>query len=219
MDIRNFFEKEFEEIRLVHRLGRHLPHVWPDRTAMASLVDRSSGHFIYASTVIRYIQSPKHRPDDRLEVILRLRTPREEDRPYSQLDALYALIFAGVDSRDEIEKICLVLGILYFRSQLVGFFSDLNPDFTTIESLLEMKAGDLLLLLDPILSLIAIDDSQVRIIHKSLFDYLLDSTRGGHLPFDLARVHELAATHILTRKIVEDECGALLFHPNSSSLF
>jgi hypothetical protein len=73
MDIRNFLEKEFVDICRVHRLGKRLPDTWPGRTAITSIVERSSGHFIYASTVIRYIRSPKHRPDDRLEVILQLR--------------------------------------------------------------------------------------------------------------------------------------------------
>jgi hypothetical protein len=73
-----------------------------------------------------------------------------------------------------------------------------------------MKAGDLDLLLNPILSLIANDGGQVRILHKSLFDYLLDATRSGHLPFDLARAHEVVATHILTQMIVPEICGASL---------
>jgi hypothetical protein len=73
-----------------------------------------------------------------------------------------------------------------------------------------MKAGDLVLLLDPILSLIAIEDDQVRILHKSLFDYLLDLTRGGHLPFDLARVHESAASYILKQMIMKGSCGVSL---------
>jgi hypothetical protein len=118
----------------------------------------------------------------------------------------------GVESHGQLEKICLVLGILYFQSKRVGYFWRLGPDCTTIEELLEMKAGDLVLLLDPILSLVAIDGDKVRILHKSLFDYLLDFTRGGHLPFDLARVHELAATYILKQRIVKDLCGAFLFH-------
>jgi len=211
MDIRKFLEKEFAAIRRVHRLGQNLPLTWPDRKAIASLVERSSRHFIYASTVIRYIQSPKHRPDDRLEVILRLQPPRDRDRPYAQLDALYALIFQCVDTLGQLEKICLVLGILYFESKSAGVFKALTPDVNTIERLLEMKAGDLVLLLDPILSLISIDVDRVRILHKSLFDYLLDPTRGGHLPFDLARVHELAAMYILDG-IVKGVCGAFPFH-------
>jgi hypothetical protein len=214
-DIQRFFEKEFKEIRQVHRLRNRLPHDWPDRKAITSLVERSSGHFIYASTVIRYIQSPQHRPDDRLEVILRLRPPKKGDRPYAQLDGLYALIFEGVKDEDQLERICLVLGLLYLRSRSTGFFEDFDDNF---ECLLEMKAGDLVLLLDPILSLVAIDDSDVRILHKSLFDYLLDLERSGRLPFNLSRVHTLLATYILKQKILKDECGAFLF-PRSIRLF
>ena len=206
MDIRNFFEKEFEDIKKVHRLGHLLPQTWPDQEAITSLVERSSKHFVYASTVIRYIRSPQHRPDDRLEVILRLRSSQEGDRPYAQLDALYGLIFEGVESRVHLEKICLVLGILYFQSKEAGFLSAAR-DCTTIEALLDMKTGDLILLLDPILSLVAIDGDEIRIYHKSLFDYLLDFVRGGHLPFDLYRVHETAATYILTQKIAKAACS------------
>jgi hypothetical protein len=180
MDIRRFIEKEFAEIRRVHRLGRHLPRSWPDRNVMTSLVERSSAHFIYASTVIRYIRSRQRRPDDRLEVILRLRAPQEGDRPYAQLDALYAFIFEDVESQGQLEKICLVLVIIYF-----GFVR-----VCTIEEILEMRAGDLELLLDPILSLVSIDDDKVRILHKSLFDFLLDVDRSGQLPFDLPRALE-----------------------------
>ena len=209
MDIRKFLEKEFMDIREVHRLGNHLPHTWPDQQVISSLVERSSGHFIYASTMIRYIQSPKHRPDDRLKVILRLQSPQEGDRPYAQLDALYGLIFESVESRVQLEKICLVLGILYFQSKERDYFSYARGCIN-IEKVLGMKAGDLVLLIDPILSLVTIDGSQIRIYHKSLFDYLLDFGRGGHLPFDLYRVHEIAATYILTNEIATSACGKKL---------
>ena len=58
-----------------------------------------------------------------------------------------------------------------------------------------MKAGDLVLLLNPILSLISTDAQTVHILHKSLIHYLLDFTRSGHLPFDLA--HSVAAIRLL----------------------
>ena len=209
MDIRNFLEKEFVDIRRTHRLGKHLPHTWPDQQVINSLVERSSGHFIYASTVVRYIQCPKHRPDDRLEVILRLRPSQEGDEPYAQLDALYGLIFGSVESHVQLERICLVLGILYFQIKKCGFLSRAR-DCTMIESILRMKAGDLVLLLDPILSLVAIEGGEIRIYHKPLFDYLL--VRGSHLPFDLHRVHETAATYILTQKIAKAACGTFLLH-------
>jgi len=47
-----------------------------------------------------------------------------------------------------------------------------------------MIAGDLVLLIDPVLSLNTINEQgTVQIFHKSLFDYLLDLRCGGHLPF------------------------------------
>jgi hypothetical protein len=163
--------------------------------------------------VIRYIQCSKHRPDDRLEVILRLRSPQEGDQPYAQLDALYALIFAGVESRGQLEKICLVLCILYFQSKNFVSLRD-----CTVEKLLEMKAGDLELLLDPILSLVSIDGAKVRIFHKSLFDYLLDFDRSGRLPFDLTRAHEIAATYILKQRNVNHSMFLFIDIPTLMSL-
>ena len=200
-DIQIYLEKAFEEICRVHPLGKYLPHDWPGQTAISLLVKRSSSHFIYASTVIRYIQSPKHRPDDRLQVILRLQPPQDQDRPYAQLDALYSLVLQGAESL-QLEKICLVFGILYFQSRKVGCFGPPMYSFAKeIEGFLELQAGDLVLLIDPILSLITIGTSRVQIFHQSLFDYLLDPSRGGHLPFDLARVHEVAATYLLKKQI------------------
>jgi hypothetical protein len=211
MDIRKFLEKEFAVIRRVHVLGSHLPHVWPDPKAITYTAQRSSGHFIYASTVIQYIQSPTHRPDERMEVILGLRPPEEGDRPYAQLDALYSLLFESVESREQLDKICLVLGILYFQSKEIGLYG-MVPEYLTVEDLLEIESGDLHLLLKPILSLVAIEGHNVHTLHKFLFDYLLDSTRGGHLPFNLSRVHELAATYILKRKIAKRVCSRSLFY-------
>jgi len=78
-----------------------------------------------------------------------------------------------------------------------------------IEGILGMRAGDVILLLSPILSLVAIDNEEVRILHKSLFDFLLDPTRSGHLPMhlDLGRIHELAATYILRERILANHCS------------
>jgi len=210
-DIRKFLETEFKEICRVHPLGKYLSLDWPDQTAINRLVEQSSGHFIYASTVIRYIRSPKHRPDDRLEVILCLQSPHNHDQPYGQLDTLYSWVFQGVESPGQLEKICLVFGILYLHSRKVGLFRLTNSYQSEIEGFLELKAGDLILLIDPILSLIAINqDGNIQIFHKSLFDYLLDPSRGGHLPFDLAWVHEVAATHFLKKDIHANGCEFFL---------
>ena len=80
-----------------------------------------------------------------------------------------------------------------------------------IEGFLKLKAGDLIPLIDPILSLITINKhGSVQIFHQSLFDYLLNPSHSSHLPFDLTRVHELAAAHILKKYIRVGDCEFFL---------
>jgi hypothetical protein len=75
-DILVFLQKEFNKMRTTHPLRRFIPNPWPPPDTVMELARRSSGQFIYASTIIKYIQSPKHRPTDRLQVILGLSPPR-----------------------------------------------------------------------------------------------------------------------------------------------
>ncbi|KAJ7883758.1 hypothetical protein B0H13DRAFT_1628972, partial [Mycena leptocephala] len=55
-DIRKYLVAEFSRISSkFSRLGVHLGEAWPDEDALNRLVEKSSGIFIYASTVIRFI--------------------------------------------------------------------------------------------------------------------------------------------------------------------
>jgi hypothetical protein len=207
-DIHHFLEQEFENIRATHCLRQYLPPGWPGRRAIDILVERSSQHFIYGSIVIKYIQSHEHHPDERLHVILRLSSHHDGDRPYAQLDELFKVIFEGAGSQEKLENICLVFGILYIQTRPTGLFRDPMLQCRTIENFLDMKSGNLVLLLNPLLSLVNIDDDdKVQIYHKGLFDYLIDPARRGHLPFDLGRVHEAAANYILRHKIKPKSCS------------
>ena len=51
-DIRTFLDEEFAKIRRTHPLRYHLPSHWPHRGNIIPIVERSSSHFIYASTAI-----------------------------------------------------------------------------------------------------------------------------------------------------------------------
>ena len=199
-DIRHFLDGEFAKIRLTHPLRQYLPSQWPPPASVSSLVERSSGHFIYAATVIRFIQSTKHSPDERLQVILGLTQPNELDRPYYSLDLLYSLIFLEIRDAGELKKIHLAFGIMHLRSLKVGLLeSRWTSDRYAIEDLLELPGGKIVLLFDPLLSLVAFDNEDIRIFHKSLFDYLLDSNRSGNLRLDLGLAHETIANYILQR--------------------
>ena len=207
-DIHNFLEGEFQKIRCTHPQREHLPPRWPPRGAIASIVERSSGHFIYASTVMRFIQCLDDQPHDRLQVILGAKPPDAENPPYAQLDALYALIFRGVKSPSQREKIHRALGLIHLRSLKSGLFSQpWTSNCYTIEVLLNLRAGDLVLLFNRLFSLVTFDGGDLRIYHKSLFDYLLDYNRSRDLELDLSLAHETAANYLLSQKISQKICS------------
>ena len=217
-DIRSFVEAQFAQIRRSHPLGEHLPAHWPPYGSVGSIVERSSSHFIYAATVIRFIQSPRHRPDDRLDVILGLKQPFQQDRPYAALDLLYRLIFLEIEDSNQLETIQRALGIVYLRSRRVGLFAwrQWVSDRGVIEILLEMRPGDLVLLFDPLLSLVAIENDNMRIFHKSLFDYLLDPSRSEDLQLDLGLAHETAANYLSSERVKLDDRGGRSLTPACS---
>ena len=198
-DIRTFLDAEFAKIHRTHPLRHHLPSHWPHPADIIPIVERSSAHFIYASTVIRFIRSPKHRPDDRLHVILGLKQPYKKDRPYAPLDSLYTLIFLEIQDSDQLEKIQRAFGIIHLWTLKTGLFAweQWTSECHVIEVLLELRPGDLVLLFDPLLSLITFHQDNIRIFHKSLFDYLLDSSRSKSFQLDLGLAHEAAANHII----------------------
>jgi hypothetical protein len=166
--------------------------------------------FYYAFT---FIQSRQHRPDDRLNVILGLKQPYARDRPYARLDALYRFIFLEIQDPDQLEKIHRAFGIMHLRVLKCGFFA--SPRWTSdrqaIEALLDFRPGDLVLLFDPLLSLVTFEKDDIRICHKSFFDYLLDSTRSGDLLLTPALAHESVANHIVRGRTFQDKRGATLF--------
>ena len=97
-DIRIFLESEFCNIRKTHPSGRRMPPSWPDKKSVSHLVAKSSGQFVYASTVMKYIGSPRHNPVRNLQFICNLSCdPGSRETPYAQLDALYHMILTSVD--------------------------------------------------------------------------------------------------------------------------
>jgi hypothetical protein len=108
-DIRHYLTSSFEEIRSKHV---YLPSSWPKADDIEVLVEKSSGQFIYAATVIRYIARGHHGHEKRLDIVLKLRSPDNSATPFAMLDALYLQIFRSVG--DEIEKVKEILGALVF---------------------------------------------------------------------------------------------------------
>ncbi|PPQ92449.1 hypothetical protein CVT25_009665 [Psilocybe cyanescens] len=202
-DIRHFLVDKFNEIKTQHRLRSYIPIGWPAQESLDTLVQKSSGQFIYASTVVKYVASPRHRPTHRLEVVLGIQLPKAGDSPFAELDALYRHILMGVEDVDLILKIisCVVL-------RPPGYF---YSSVTFIEAFLSLAPGDVELLLQNLSSLISLENYPgashraemltVRMLHASFKDYLFDQSRSKDFFLDRVKMHthyaELCIAHMI----------------------
>ena len=172
-DIELFLTDKFQEIKSTHRLRAYIPPQWPLPDVLEQLVRKSSGQFIYASTVICYVASIRHKPVDRLDIILGIRPP-QRDLPFSELDALYTHILSGVE---DIERMLKILSVVFFCDH---DYTKREWNFRPpiIEKFLCLQPGDVELYLGDLNFLITIESEQkIRVLHASLTDFFVDSTR------------------------------------------
>ena len=196
-DIRHYLTSSFEEIRSKHV---YLPSSWPKADDIEALVEKSSGQFIYAATVIRYIARGHHGHEKRLDIVLKLRSPDNSAAPFAMLDALYLQIFQSVG--DEIEKVKEILGALLFLKVDIS-------KLVMLEEFFGYRPGELASVMGDMLALVRIPDSRsesVKIYHASLPDFLLDPTRSQSFHLHAAPVYFNLAQHCINRF---DEDGSL----------
>jgi len=87
-DIRLFLSDKFMQLGNTHPMKHCLDPSWPSVDVLEGLVTKSSGQFIYAATIVKYVSSPRHQPEDRLNVVLGIRPPRHAfEMPFWELDA------------------------------------------------------------------------------------------------------------------------------------
>ncbi|KAJ7808931.1 hypothetical protein B0H14DRAFT_2259018, partial [Mycena olivaceomarginata] len=139
-DIRTYFCDEFARIYREHRdtMGS-VPTPWPSPHILDSLVWKSSGYFVYASTVIKFIDDKYSRPTERLAAVHNL-TPTDPDAPFETLDQLYIQILSGVPVRFH-SRPCDILHCALFHA----FRNSLS--LRQINRLLELQPGDVRLIL------------------------------------------------------------------------
>ncbi|KAF4617230.1 hypothetical protein D9613_006358 [Agrocybe pediades] len=195
--------------------GRELDQGWPGDTVIETLVRKSLRQFIYAATVIRYVESTRHRPDHRLDVVLNIR-PVNGDHPFAELDALYATI---LESALETEK---VLHVLSLHFMLYG--SDICCSI--IEKLLSYDEGEVEAIFSDMGALVQIskdrhafshdEDSPsfLVVLHASLRDFLFDVARSKEFHIDRANETLKHVTHVLQYL---SSCCSSSFDPNSSA--
>jgi len=178
-DIRRYFTVKFEEIRAK---DTYLPQDWPGEDVVDQLVDKASGQFIYAATVMPYIMFTYHSPEERLAVIRVLLEKPPGDKPYQNLDELYSHIIRNANRRADMLRI---MGLLIIINQLMttvnppsGVFARLYSP-RTLGDILGLGRGDVRRCLMDMHSVVSVadEDRYLQIYHKSFPDFLLDPSR------------------------------------------
>ncbi|KAJ7922328.1 hypothetical protein B0H13DRAFT_2317581 [Mycena leptocephala] len=175
LDIETYFCDEFSRIHREHReTMSRVTTPWPPPEILNDLVEKSSGYFIYAATVIKFVDDKFSRPTERLAAVQNL-TPTDSDAPFATLDQLYIQILSGVPTR--------------FRSQLGDILhcTELHVQLKLhqIERLLELQPGDVRLILRSLHSVLKIDSDNISAHHASFLDFLRDQQRSTIFHIDL----------------------------------
>ncbi|KAF5314288.1 hypothetical protein D9619_011986 [Psilocybe cf. subviscida] len=168
-DIRRFVVAKFDEIKEHHHLAHTLTDNWPAESDINAITEKSSGQFIYAATVMRFIEYSSESPH--LNVLaVRSMQPSASHNPFAQLDAVYSYIFSK--TRD-IRTVKMILGV-HFMSQV----SKTNISFESTLHLAGYSRIEIQSLFSDLVAIIKVDHYWfMSFYHASLNDYLRDKSR------------------------------------------
>jgi len=191
-DVRIYLCDSFVRIKQMHPHRKHFTSGWPSDDAIDKLVEKSSGHFIYASTVVKYIENDFDNPQKCLDIVINLRPTSRN--PYAALDALYLSILSS--SRTDHTLLGNIFSIVTLDGQ---FCTKLTRDIGRLKSdrfmecVLLLNPGELRLALLDLKSLVGLSIPSystlgfVEFWHKSFSDFLLDPSRSGEFYSSSAR--------------------------------
>ncbi|TFK19183.1 hypothetical protein FA15DRAFT_674648 [Coprinopsis marcescibilis] len=198
-DIRLFLRSSFERIRANHDIEIG----WPRMKVIETLVNNASGQFVYADTVIKFVDGPSCDPTANLDVIMEIAqkpiAAQSATNPYAPLDAMYAAILNRCpEPRESVMAIHLSLRISIDRNSEYGTLSasDLN-------TFLQYRSNDVARVFGKLHSLVDVppvgnSKKGYTLHHKSLQDFLYSPLRcGPDLYLSLQAVLERVSIQLL----------------------
>jgi hypothetical protein len=189
-DVRKYLIAEFTRIHREHTTMAAVLKPWPSEEVLDGLVRKSSGYFIYASTVIKFVDDKNFRPTQRLEAIESL-TRIDFQSPFGPLDELYTQILSAVPHTPQLVSILRVIDNFNWR---------LSCD--RIDELLGLETGDTALSLRGLHSVVTFrhDPGRSGFSHASFSDFLRDPSRSGNFyigdSIGLAKLARLVFTEL-----------------------
>jgi len=197
-DIRTFLVGQFAKLK--PKLLDAPNGEWPTTADIDHIVEKSSGHFIFAATVVKYVCAPRHRHNaiTRLKHVLDLaQLPPDLDskrHPFAELSSLYTLILSTREDVASTIKACAVC-LEYPKYLKTISVTDLAKVFGF--DLSRTRA-----LLDELASLFDVTvDNDIKPFHASFSDFLFDRSRSGAFYYERGdATAEIACTLLKGRR-------------------
>ncbi|KAK7000178.1 hypothetical protein R3P38DRAFT_3219058 [Favolaschia claudopus] len=180
-DVKAYLTDEFKRIREDHGVVGS----WPEEDLIWHITRKSSGHFIYAATVIRFVEDKYCDPVDQLAIVTEPQ-PSEQDSnfvsPFLALDELYLQILRKVPVQLPLSRVLSVIA-----ANFNGILS-----IAQIGQLLGLKHEKISLTIQRLHSLIKIEKNRspfnagaehMFVYHASFLDFLCDRNRSQKFHF------------------------------------
>ena len=174
-DIKFFLKTQLSDITK-NRSTCKFVEDWPSSQDVDTLCRKAAGFFIYASTVVKFVGSQYHPPDERLALIISLPQGTSHEGK-GGIDFLYTQVleqaFHNID-QDYCLHFRLVVGVvvLIFNPLSIKALSDLLKNCST-----QSKIHNTLRALHSVLLIPDNIEDPVQIFHKSFPDFLVDPGR------------------------------------------
>ena len=173
-DIRLYLQEKLTAVAK-RRSDFDLTDPWPCNEDLTSLTKKSSGLFIFASTLARFIESEYHEPDERLRLII---TPPgstvHEGR--AGIDPLYTQVL--VHAFSDVKETAVFASLRRVLGAVILAFNPLSR--MQIAGILDIKRSLITTTLRHLHSVLLIpneDSKEIRVFHKSFPDFLQDPMR------------------------------------------
>ncbi|KAK7000284.1 NACHT domain-containing protein [Favolaschia claudopus] len=195
-DVELYLTAAFEEIRKDHGIVAS----WPEKDQIRRILDKSSGHFIYAATVIRFVEDKYCDPDDQLAIVTEVQPSEQNSNfvsPFPALDELYLQILSKVPVQLPLSRVLSVIAAK-FNSAL---------SIAEIGQLLGLKHEKISLTIQRLHSLIKIEKrpppfdagaEYMSVYHASFLDFLCDRNRSQNFHFSNIDRQNLATNMLKT---------------------
>ena len=181
-DVSKFLKTEFSRIHDSKRhveIMRSVPKPWPSEDVRHKLALRSSGYFIFAATVAKYVDEEYFSPLERLDQVLTVGdSTSPQTGPFAELDKMYYQVLSTC-SKPELLK--TILGFIFFFKDDPNARHYVYLPLTPLEQSLGLHSGEVLLTFQGLHSIFSFSSSKMlpTPTHASFGDFFLDKTRSG----------------------------------------